>query len=90
MTKKCKTDFAEFEPRGFIIDKLAAEGILTGAKEKELNKMASPDDRKNELLHHLFECRHPEAITIFLKALRDSDQKSYEVILKKILNTSAD
>ena len=65
---------AGLDPRGSVLDKLFADGIITADIYSEINdKTTEPRDRCSKLLRHLNAIHHPTRFKVFLEAVEAAD-----------------
>ena len=65
---------ASFDPKGYILDSLFANGVLTIQERKRIEEL--PERRGAALLDTLLTCQKPKAIAQFLSILANDDQTS--------------
>ena len=71
---------SSLDPKGFIVNKLFAEGILTFSEMEEINDCQDKEKRAQKMFSFLFKTAHPGAFVAFREAL----QKDYDWIVKMI------
>ena len=65
----CATLITSIDPTGHILQTLLAKGVLTPEQKTEVESVPSSEMRSKGLLRILFTTKHPEAFSVFMKAL---------------------